>query len=173
MSQIEPNALCTEQKANLGAVLDALLPASGTFPMPSETAMIEEFIIPQVAGAGNPPAYPGPSMDDLRSLLDQFSEAVDLVAVLERLELDDPERFQALWALAVFGYYSRPEVVAAIQRDHDCLYHGAPLPLGYAHVIAPWDAEDPLQMPASSPGRYIATEDVRRVDIGQLEASGQ
>ncbi len=93
------------------------------------------------------------------------------MTALQRLEKDEPERFQALWALAVFGYYSRPEVIAAIQRDLKNEYHGAPLPLGYAHVISPWDESDPLQMPVVPAGTYIATEDVRRVDLGQLEAS--
>jgi hypothetical protein len=91
-----------------------------------------------------------------------------MTAALRELEEEQPRLFQALWALAVFGYYSRPEVTAAIQRDLTPGYHGAPLPQGYAHVIAPWDAADPLQLPGRPTGSYIATADVRRVDLSRL-----
>ena len=45
-------------------------------------------------------------------------------------------QFQSIWSLAVYGYYSRAETIAAIQRDLAPAYHGAPLPLGYAGAMA-------------------------------------
>ena len=94
-----------------------------------------------------------------------------MTAALIAFEQEQPAEFTALWRLAVFGYYSRPETIAAIQRDLAPAYHGAPLPLGYAHAIAPWDANDPLQMPANPRGHYVRTEDIRRVDLSGIAGS--
>ena len=173
MSPPTSDALNSEQRATLGAALDALLPPSGSFPAPSETDVIEAFILHQLPVPGAPTVYPGIDVGHLVEMLDTLAGEPNMTAALQRLEREAPERFQALWALSVFGYYSRPEVTAAIQRDLACDYHGAPLPRGYAHVIAPWDAHDPLQMPATPAGRYMPTDEVRRVDLGQLEASGR
>lgn len=170
---VNPDAvhLRDAERATLAAALDALLPPTGSFPAPSETDMIEQFILEYLPAPGEPPAYPGIDLDDLREILAFLDGNADMTGALRELEGNDPDRFQALWALAVFGYYSRPEVTAAIQRDLACEYHGAPLPRGYAHVISPWDRADPLQMPVAPPGRYIPTDDVRRVDLSQLEVS--
>jgi hypothetical protein len=35
-------------------------------------------------------------------------------------------------------------------------------------MLTPWDASDPLQMPARPRGRYVPTDDVRRVDLAWL-----
>lgn len=168
MSPQTSDALTARQFAVLEAALDALLPPSGNFPKPSATDMIEGFVLKHISRPGEPVTYPGIDLDDLRALLDGLDGAADTTVALQELEEESPAHFQALWALAVFGYYSRSEVTAAIQRDLDCEYHGAPLPDGYVHVISPWDAFDPLEMPAGASGSYIATEDVRRVDLSQL-----
>jgi hypothetical protein len=135
--------------------------------------MIEGFILKHLPAPGAPPVYPGIDLGHLAEMLAALGDEPDMVAALRRLEERAPDRFQALWALAVFGYYSRPEVTAAIQRDLDCDYHGAPLPRGYAHVISPWDATDPFQLPAEPAGRFIPTDEVRRVDLSRLEAGGR
>jgi hypothetical protein len=166
-------ALNPEQLATLGATLDALLPPTGSFPPPSETDIVDGFILKHLPPPGGPPVYPGLDTGQLAELLDMLAETEDIPAALERLEVNQPAHFQALWALAVFGYYSRPEVTVAIQSDLACEYHGAPLPLGYAHVIAAWDADDPLQKPVAPAGRYIATSDVRRADLSGLEGGGR
>lgn len=171
MSQSTTDVLRTDHRAVLGAALDALLPPSGSFPAPSETDIVDDFILKHVPLPGEPLVYPGIDLDDLWEILDSLSRQADVVVALQQLEEQLPERFQALWALAVFGYYSRQDVIDAIQRDLKNAYHGAPLPLGYAHVISPWDGSDPLQMPVAPPGTYVTTEDVLRVDLGQLQAS--
>ena len=94
----------------------------------------------------------------------------DMTAALQALEQNAPARFTALWRLAVFGYYSRPEVIAAIQHDLAPAYHGAPLPLGYAHAIEPWDASHPHNFPTTPRGHYLATDAVQRVDLSQIPA---
>ena len=168
MSQSATGALTPRERATLGAALDALLPPTGSFPRPSETDMIDAFILAQVPPEDPAPPYPGIDLVGLRQILPRLDGAPDMTAALQQLERDEPARFHGLWALAVFGYYSRPDVTAAIQRDLAPGYHGAPLPLGYAHVIAPWDASDPLQMPSRPAGSYIPTNEVRRVDLSQL-----
>jgi hypothetical protein len=167
-------SLTEGERATLVAALDGLLPPAGSFPAPSATGMIDAFILRRVpatdATVGTPP-YPRIDSDGLRAILAALATlAADLggmTAALAALEREQPAEFTALWRLAVYGYYSRLETIAAIQRDLAPAYHGAPLPLGYAHAMAPWDAADPLQMPAHPRGRYTRTEDVRRVDLSK------
>lgn len=167
--------LSADERATLGAALDALLPPHGAFPAPSAIRLIDDFIIPRVPLAGERPApYPRLTNDDLRAIVqalaDATTEHADMTAALQTLEQTDPTRFTALWRLAVFGYYSRPEVIAAIQHDLAPAYHGAPLPLGYAHAIEPWDASNPHNFPTTPRGHYVATDAVQRVDLSQLPA---
>lgn len=153
----------------LGEALDALLPPEGSFPPPSGTDMIDAFILRRVpASAAGVIPYPGLDAAGLRAILAELGAGGEPTAALERLERERPASFLALWRLAVYGYYSRPETIAAIQRDLAPAYHGAPLPLGYAHAIAPWDPDDPHQRPHQPRGTYIPTEAVARVDLTGL-----
>lgn len=165
--------LTVNERRTLEGALDALLPPDGSFPAPSETDMVDEFILKQIPSTGEPPPYPGLDLDGLREIIAELAGHDDMTAALQELEQTSPTRFHALWALAVFGYYSRPTVTGSIQSDLAPGYHGAPLPLGYAHVIAPWDAADPRQMPSNPPGTYIATAEVQRVDLSRLDGDEQ
>jgi hypothetical protein len=162
-------ALSEDERGVLGAALDALLPPEGSFPPPSQTDMIDAFILRRIPAAGaGPLPYPGLNADGLRAILARLVVGDGMTAALEALEREQPDEFLALWRLAVYGYYSRPETIAAIQRDLAPAYHGAPLPLGYAHAIAPWDPADPFQRPQRPRGSYIPTEAVARVDLSGL-----
>lgn len=166
--------LSDAERETLGAILDTLLPPSGSFPPPSSTGIIDDFIVRRVPDeVGDWLPYPWVDADGLRDILAGLAGVVDMTAALTTLQAEQPSTFNVLWRLAVFGFYSRPEAIDAIARDHAPAYHGAPLPLGYAHAIAPWDAADPLQLPPRPPGTYIATEDVRRVDLSQLAGHGK
>lgn len=161
--------LTETERRTLGAALDALLPPDGPFPPPSATDLIDEFILRRVPPAGmGPVPYPGLDADGLRATLAELAATPDPVAGLERLERERPATFTALWRLAVYGYYSRKETIAAIARDHAPAYHGAPLPLGYAHAIAPWDPDDPQQRPQQPRGGFQPTATIRRVDLDAL-----
>ena len=162
-------SLSEDERRVLGAALDALLPPEGSFPLPSQTDMIEAFVLRRIPapGAGTIP-YPGIDGDGLRAILARLASGGEMTGALECLEHESPDEFLALWRLAVYGYYSRPETIAAIQRDLAPAYHGAPLPLGYAHAIAPWDPADPFQRPQRPRGGYIPTEAVARVDLSGL-----
>jgi hypothetical protein len=160
-------SLTAAERAVLAAALDALIPPEGSFPSPSECGVIDEFIVRRVPPPGDRPApYPGLDADGLRALLARLSpESAEMTAGLARLEQEQPAAFLALWRLAVYGYYSRPATIAAIQRELAPAYHGAPLPLGYADVLALWDA---TQLPQIRRGAYIPTEGVRRVNLSVL-----
>lgn len=156
-------ALSTEERRTFEAALDALLPASGSFPPPSSTGIIDDFIMRRLDPAGNLPVpYPGLTVNDLKAILRRL-DAVDMTVALQQLKTKFPVAFNGLWALAVYGYYSRTETIDAIQRDHAPDYHGAPLPLGYEHAIEPWNPDDPLQNPSQPRGSYVPTDAVRRV----------
>ena len=157
-------SLTGEERRTLEAALDALLPPSGSFPLPSSTGIIDDFIYRRLEPSGSLPVpYPGLTADDLKAVLRRLDGPENMAAALERLEAEYPVAFKGLWALAVYGYYSRPEVIEAIQQDHAPAYHGAPLPLGYAHAIEPWNPDDPLQNPRQPRGSFIPTSAVRRV----------
>lgn len=158
--------LTDDERATLDAAIDALLPPEGSFPLPSQTGMIDDFILRRIPAPGTTPIpYPGLDAEGLRAILTRLAGTADATAALAALERNYPADFLALWRLAVYAYYSRPETIAAISQDLAPTYHGAPLPLGYAHAIAPWDPNDPLQNPQHRRGGYTRTEDVRRVMI--------
>jgi hypothetical protein len=153
----------------LAAALDALLPPAGSFPPPSRTDLIDAFIVRRVPPAGvSPVPYPGLDADGLRAILTRLAPPGEMTAKLAAFERDEPRAFLALWRLAVYGYYSRRETIAAIGHDLAPAYHGAPQPLGYAHAIAPWDPDDPLQRPRHGRGAFSPTAAVRRVELAGL-----
>ncbi len=167
-------SLTVDERATLEGALDALLPPAGSFPAPSETRMIDDFILRRIPAAETrgPLPYPRIDSNDLKATLQDLARLAgdfgDITRALERLEQERPQVFAALWRLAVYGYYSRRETIAAIRRELASAYHGAPQPLGYAFALEPWDPDDPLQMPAHPRGSYIRTEDVQRVDLSAL-----
>lgn len=157
-------SLSVEERRTLELALDALLPPAGSFPLPSHTGIIDDFIIPRLDASGSVPvAYPGLTAEDLKAILLRLEGDGEMTTALELLETEYPVAFRGLWALAVYGYYSRPEVIEAIQQDHAPAYHGAPLPLGYEHAIEPWNPDDPLQNPPQPHGSFIPTSEVRRL----------
>jgi hypothetical protein len=162
-------SLSDDERHTLERALDALLPPSGSFPRPSQTDMIDTFIMQRVPES-DPEGrlYPSLDAEALCRLLAGLQGAEDMTAALADLERTQPLAFTALWRLAVYGYYAQPETIAAIQHDLAPAYHGAPLPLGYVHAMAPWDANDPLQMPREPRGSFIPTDQVKRVEAAWL-----
>jgi hypothetical protein len=168
-------SLSNDERATLEQALDALLPPAGSFPLPSQTSMIDAFILERVPESDpDERLYPALDAPALQRLLTALGSSDDMTAALADLEQAEPRVFTALWRLAVYGYYAQPETIAAIQRDLAPAYHGAPLPLGYAHAMAPWDANDPLQMPREPRGSFIPTDQVKPVEAPWLhEGEGE
>ncbi len=81
-----------------------------------------------------------------------------------RLEAVEPALFGELRRQAYIAYYEQPEVIAAIRAlGHP--YNDAPLPDGY-----PVAAFDPaVDAPRHARGRWVDTEAVRPVAVGELD----
>lgn len=90
------------------------------------------------------------------------------VEALSALEQKEPELFAKLRSVVFLTYYEMPEVQDAIQSlGHP--YNATPLPKGYA--TGRFDPSD--DMPTHDRGRYVRTEDVKRVDLSGLDHLGE
>ncbi|MHA6793003.1 gluconate 2-dehydrogenase subunit 3 family protein [Pseudonocardia bannensis] len=165
-----PGVRLTEaQAAVLNAAADELIPGGEGFPAPSEVDVIS-FIARYVAPSGvKPKWFPFFGEDELRVRLDALgqgfvdSTSAQRVAVLEGLERDEAEFFTRLRDVVYHAYYSRPEVIRAMNRNLTAAkdYRNSPQPYGYSDVMDDWDDE----LLSRVRGTYIRTEDVRRVEI--------
>lgn len=80
-----------------------------------------------------------------------------------RLEAVEPKLFDELRKYAYLTYYEQPAVIAAI-RGLGFRYNDTPLPAGY-----PDEPFDPARdAPRHGRGRWLRTEEVRRVDLTGL-----
>lgn len=161
-----PVVLTERQRNTLRAIVDEIIPPGEGFPAPSEVGVVDDFIPRYVTPRGARTApFPAAREEEFCSGLDAVSaelQAADRdarIAVLCRLEADEPEFFGQLRALTYAGYYSRPAVVEVLRSTLDAArdYHGPPLPYGYDATTRDWDD---LVPPAD--GRFIATLEVVR-----------
>lgn len=160
------------QQRVLTTAADHIIPPGRGFPAPSEVEIVG-FVARYVTPAGEevkhfPLAAEYAFKDQLNALGQGFldarpSEQVERLRACENGDDDRSAFFEQLKALVYHGYYARPEVTAAIRKNLPAGrdYHGSPQPYGYLHVIEPW----PDDAVRHGRGSYIATEDVRRVDI--------
>lgn len=165
-----PSIRLTElQTAVLNAAADELIPGSGGFPAPSDVDVIS-FITRYIAPSGQEPKwYPFLGEDDFKARLDALGDdfvgaaSAQRVRVLQKLEVDEPEFFGRLRDVVYHAYYSRPEVVHAINRNLQAGrdYRTSPLPYGYSDVMDDWDDE----LLARVRGTYKRTEDVRPLPV--------
>lgn len=157
------------QAAVLNAAADAVIPGGDGFPAPSEVNIVG-FFARYIAPAGQEPKwYPFLAENDFRARLDALGEffvnatCERRVETLRQLEADDNEFFTRLRDVVYYGYYSRPEVIRAINVNLDAGkdYRNSPQPFGYSDTMRDWD-EDLL---TRVKGNYIRTEDVRPLDL--------
>ena len=163
------------QTAVLNAVADTLVPGGGGFPAPSEVDVVG-FIGRYLAPSGTRAVhYPFAAEDDFKASVDELGEAfVDAddagrTETLTRLESEDETFFGQLRSLVYYGYYSMTEVTLAIRKNIPAGkdYHGPPQPYGYLDTTEPWD--DSSLSTRGGAADYIATEDVKRVDLSGIE----
>ncbi|GAB2961713.1 gluconate 2-dehydrogenase subunit 3 family protein [Amycolatopsis acidiphila] len=162
-------SLTDRQAAILNAAADELIPGGDGFPAPSEVDVLS-FVTRYVTPSGQEPKwFPFLGEDDFKARLDKLGEgfvrasSTQRVAVLGGLERDEPEFFGHLRDVVYYAYYSRPEVVHAMNRVLRAArdYRTSPLPYGYSDVMADWDDE----LLGRVRGSYQRTADVRRVDV--------
>ena len=166
---LPPVNLSETQATVLNAVADQLIPGGDGFPAPSQADVLS-FITRYVAPSGQVAKwYPYVGEDDFRSHIDALGEqfsgssSLEQVETLQGLERDDAEFFTKLRDLVYHAYYSRPEVVRAINENLAAGkdYRQTPQPFGYSDTIMDWD-DDLL---ARVRGTYMRTQDVVRVTL--------
>lgn len=104
-----------DERAELNAVIDLLIPSDEHFPPPSSLHLIDEFLLQLVPGMAYKHAV-ALNETRLRSVLRDLNaaaggcfcnlQAEKQQAILRRLEQRDPALFQAMWTLANHCYYS-------------------------------------------------------------------
>ena len=149
--------------AELGALVDTLLPGSGRYP--SASAVGVQWTLAQRWPAVQQPL----GLDAVLAALADFGgplsglDGAQRVDVVRRFEALHPAVFAVLRRIAYLSYYEAPAVIAAIAlHGHD--YRAAPQPAGYA--LRRFDEE--RDAPRHSRGRYLSTGEIRRVDVGAL-----
>jgi hypothetical protein len=162
------------QAAVINAAADTIIPPHPDWPTASELDLVTfvgRYTTP--SGFANK-HFPFATEDELKAGLDRLGPSfangdvkarTEAIAALEKAE--DP-LFEQLRALVYYGYYSRPVVTQAINRNLPAGrdYHGPPLPYGYLQTTEPWDED--LLTQAQENGSYLETSDVVRVDLSQL-----
>ncbi|MEQ3548890.1 gluconate 2-dehydrogenase subunit 3 family protein [Pseudonocardia nematodicida] len=162
------------QTAVIDAVADTMIPPDPAWPTASEldlATFVGRYVTP--SGYRNK-HFPFAEEDDVKAGLDRLGQsfvdgdtAARTAAIAALEEAEDP-LFEQLRALVYYGYYSRPVVTLAINKNLPAGrdYHGPPLPYGYLQTTEPWDEE--LLTEAQENGSYLETDDVVRVDLSQL-----
>jgi hypothetical protein len=171
----QPVAFDATQTAVLNAFADTMIPPHDDWPTPSEVGIavfVGKYITP--TGYQNK-HFPFADEDGVKGGLDTLGQGfVDADTAgrrraVQALEDAEDPLFEQLRALVYYGYYSRPEVTLAIRRNVPAGkdYHGPPLPYGYLEFTEEWD--ESLLASAGGAGSYLATDDVRRVDLSKVE----
>lgn len=144
--------------AALAALVGLLLPGDAQFP-PAATLGLSDLVATRLGELGGPAA-----LDWLAAAL---PSAPDPAAVV-RLEREQPALFELVLKVAYLTYYEQPAVRAAI-RALGFAYNETPLPAGYE--VGSFDIE--RDRPRHGRGRFVATAEVHRVDLGGLDFLGE
>jgi hypothetical protein len=151
----------------LAALVDLLVPGDGEFPAAAEVGaqakLADRLGVMRGAGAV---AELIEALDACGGPLARLDQA-GRWAVLARLEGELPDYFLQIRNIVYLSYYESPAVHAAI-RAMGFTYKAIPLPGGYD--VGRFDPA--TDIPRHQRGRFVATEEVRRVDLSQLDFLG-
>lgn len=148
-----------EDRAVLG-LMDALLPGGAGFPSAGATGMGGVLLARlRTADAALPARVAGA----LRARGDLPGDAAQWCEAARQLEAVEPKLFGEVRKYAYLTYYEQPAVIAAI-RSLGFRYNDSPLPDGYPGepFVPEHDA------PRHGRGRWIATGDVKRLDLSRI-----
>jgi hypothetical protein len=152
-----------DPRATLAALVDVLLPGDGTFPSGSAVGLQDRLAerLPELAG----PAALG-QLEGALAGGGRFAALAPAArpAAVARLEREHPALFELVVKVAYLSYYESPATQAAI-RSLGFAYNATPLPAGYP--VGTFDAE--RDQPRHGRGRFLATAEVRRVDLAGLD----
>lgn len=163
----EPVRFSDKQIAILNAAADQIIPPGGGFPAPSSVGVVE-FMGRYITPSGQEPQYfPFAAEDAFKAAVDKLGDEflsanpAEQVEILKRTEQESPAFFEQLRNLVYYGYYSRPQVIQAINQNLEAArdYRGPPQPYGYLHAVEKWDEST---FPRGR-GKYIRTADVKPV----------
>lgn len=153
--------------AELAALVDVLVPGDGAFPPASEIGvqakLCDRLIVMRGEGA-------------MRALTDALAacggplaplDKDRRVAVLARMERERTDDFLLLRNIVYLSYYESPAVHEVI-RAMGYTYNAIPLPAGYA--VGRFDPA--TDTPRHGRGHYVPTDEVKRVDLSQLDFLG-
>ncbi|NMR21695.1 gluconate 2-dehydrogenase subunit 3 family protein [Cellulomonas fimi] len=158
-----------EQAAVLDAVADEIIPGGDGFPAPSSVNIVGFFARYVTPASEEAKWYPFLPEIEFKARLGKLAgklmarDPLGRVEVLRRLEADDAEFFTRVRDVVYYGYYSRPEVIRAINIHLEAGkdYRYSPQPFGYSDSMADWDEA----LLSRVTGTYIRTQDVRPVDL--------
>ncbi|MEZ5857618.1 MAG: hypothetical protein R3D28_01190 [Geminicoccaceae bacterium] len=141
------------------ALVAVLLPGDGDFPSGAEAGVqgkLAERLLATSGADGLERVITG-----LAGLAEAGEAGPDMVRAFERAE---PALFGAVRKIAYLTYYESPFVQEAI-RALGFAYNAAPLPKGYG--VGRFD--EATDRPTHGRGRYVKTNEVRRVDLSGLD----
>jgi hypothetical protein len=156
--------------AELALLVDALLPGDELFPAATAVGVHELLAsrLEQLRGALALSELAG-AISDAGGPLGVLDDAGRIAAVA-KIQRRYAALFDDLLRVAFLTYYESPVVQDAI-RALGFSYHAHPLPGGYAAQIGRFDPA--ADAPTHGRGRYIRTEDVRRVSLDGLGLLGE
>jgi hypothetical protein len=150
--------------AEFAALVDLLVPGDGEFPAASEVGaqakLADRLIVMRGDGAVAELIQALDACGGPLAPLDQDGGR----AVLARLERELPDYFLQVRNIVYLSYYESPAVHEAI-RAMGFVYNAIPLPRGYD--VGRFDPMTDL--PRHQRGHFVATGDVQRVDLSQLD----
>jgi hypothetical protein len=153
--------------AELAALVDVLVPGDEAFPPASAVGVQAKLADRLILMRGE---------DAVPALVETLAAAGGPLARLARdartallasLERERPDDFLLVRNIVYLSYYESPAVHVAI-RAMGFTYHAAPLPQGYE--VGRFDPA--TDTPRHGRGAFVRTDEVRRVDLSQLDFVG-
>lgn len=161
--------LSAQQTGILNAIADELIPGGDGFPAPS-AVNVSDFIAKYVTPSGQEAKwFPYFGEDSFKARLDAFGDSFlkadsgQKIEVLRAVERDEARFFACLRDIVYLAYYSRPDVIRAINVNLEAGrdYRNTPQPYGYSDTMLDWDKT----LLSRVRGTYKRTEDVVRVNL--------
>ncbi|KRE76011.1 gluconate 2-dehydrogenase subunit 3 family protein [Arthrobacter sp. Soil762] len=162
-------AFTPTQTVVLNTIVDHLIPGGDGFPAPSEVNVVAFFGKYLPPDGQEPRWFPFIGEVEFKGRLDALGEdfngadPTDQIETLQLMEQRDPVFFHRLRDLTYYAYYSRPPVIAAINKNLEAGkdLRNSPQPYGYSDTMDDWND----QLFNNVQGSYTRTEDVRPVEL--------
>lgn len=160
------------QAETLNTIADEMIPGGEGFPAPSAVGIAGYFARFVTPAGQEAKWFPFFGETEFKARLDAFgpgfamASSAQRVEILYTMERDEAVLFSRLRDMVYLGYYSRPEVVHAINATLEAGrdYKTSPQPYGYSENMLDWDKT----LLGRVRGNYLRTEDVKPVNVEGL-----